>query len=319
MPAPHGLPCDNLRGSAKQSPNTVGQYCGRFAPTPSGPLHLGSMFTALASFLQARSNQGQWLLRIDDIDTPRVAAGAADDIKRTLERHALYWDQTEFLQSQGTEAYEQALQQLDANGRLYPCSCSRKDLASLHRNNSEPAVYPGTCRNANRSRKQPHALRMCTENVAVKACDLLQGPQHWDIERECGDFIVLRRDGIVSYHLATVIDDWLSGVSEVLRGVDLLESTPLQIHLQRLLGLTSPSYLHVPVIANRQGIKLSKQNLAEAVDDSNPSITLVQLLTLLKQRPPEELHSAPPEEILAWAVQNWDVSKLAGVRMIETP
>jgi len=276
------------------------------------------MFTALASFLQAKSNHGQWLLRIDDIDTPRVAAGAADAIKHTLERHALYWDQTEFLQSQGAEAYEKALQQLDTAGRLYPCSCSRKALAELPRPNSEPTVYPGTCRNARRSRSQPHALRVSTGNAAVKALDLLQGPQRWDIERESGDFIVLRRDGIVSYHLATVIDDWRAGVSEVLRGVDLLESTPLQMHLQCLLGLTSPGYLHVPVIADRQGVKLSKQNLAEAVDDSNPSSTLIQLLTLLKQSPPEELRGAPPEETLAWAVQNWDVSKLAGLKMIET-
>ena len=318
MPAPYGLPCDDLRDDAKLSPSPVGQYCGRFAPTPSGPLHLGSMFTALASFLQAKSNQGLWLLRIDDIDTPRVAAEASDSIKRTLERHALYWDKTEFQQSRGAEAYQEALQQLDADGWLYRCSCSRKDLAALPRANSEPAVYPGTCRNAHLGRGQPHALRVFTGNAIVNAYDSLQGPQHWDIERECGDFIVLRRDGIVSYHLATVIDDWRSGVSEVSRGIDLLESTPLQMHLQDLLGLTSPSYLHVPVIANRQGIKLSKQNLAEAVDESNPSSSLIQLLTLLKQSPPEELHGAHPEQILAWAIQNWDVFKLAGVKMIET-
>ncbi len=276
------------------------------------------MFTALASFLQARSKQGQWLLRIDDIDTPRVAAGATDAIMRVLERHGLYWDRAAVTQSSGTEAYRDALQQLDAAGWLYPCSCSRKTLAALPRPYAESTAYPGTCRNARRSRRQAHALRTRTGDAIINALDLLQGPQRWDIGREHGDFIVLRRDGVVSYHLATVVDDWRLGITEVLRGFDLLESTPLQIHLQSLLGLASPGYLHVPVIADRQGVKLSKQNLAEAVDELNPSATLCKLLALLKQAPPKELQEATAEEILAWAVPNWDVSKLAGTTVIGT-
>ena len=177
------------------------------------------MFTALASFLQARSKQGQWLLRIDDIDTPRVAAGATDAIMRVLERYALYWDRAAVTQSSGTEAYRDALERLDAAGWLYPCSCSRKTLAALPRPYAESTAYPGTCRNARRSRRQPHALRARTGDAIINALDLLQGPQRWDIGREHGDFIVLRRDGIVSYHLATVVDDWRLGISEVLRGL----------------------------------------------------------------------------------------------------
>lgn len=277
------------------------------------------MFTALAGFLQAKSKHGQWLLRIDDIDTPRVAAGAADAIRRTLERYGLHWDQAEFIQSKHLEPYHQALGKLESLGMLYPCTCSRKSLATLHDPDMQSAAYPGICRNARRSRRQTHALRVLTTNARINITDLLQGPQSWDIEQNPGDFIVQRRDGIFSYHLATVIDDWRSAVSEVLRGFDLLNSTPLQIHLQTLLGLPTPDYLHVPILADRQGVKLSKQNLAEAVDDAKPSATLFLLLTYLNQSPPKALQGATAEEILAWAVQNWDVSKLAGMKTIEIP
>lgn len=291
-------------------------YRGRFAPSPTGPLHLGSMFAALASFLQAKSWRGQWLLRIDDIDAPRVAVGAADSIRRTLERYSLYWDETVVMQSSGTTAYKEAWERLEGLGYLYPCYCSRKSLAALPRTNQQRIVYPGLCRTVNRSRKQAHALRVITQNAIITTDDNLQGRQTWDIEKEFGDFVIVRRDRIISYHLATVVDDWRSGITEVLRGFDLLESTPLQIHLQNLLGLTRPEYLHVPVIVDRHGIKLSKQNLAKAVDPLNPSTTLFKLLTLLKQSPPGELLEAPPEEILTWAVPNWDVAKLSGLTEI---
>jgi len=298
-------------------PKSEEKYRGRFAPSPTGLLHLGSLCTALAGFLQAKSRQGQWLLRLDDADAPRMAPGAGDAIKRTLERFALHWDGPVVLQSQEAEAYQAALAQLDAAGHLYPCTCSRKMLAALPRGPSESAPYPGICRGAGRERRQPHALRIIAGDGVIILQDKLQGTQHWDLAREFGDFIVFRRDQIVAYHLATVVDDARAGVTEVLRGYDLLASTPLQIHLQKLLGLPTPDYRHVPVIVDRQGVKLSKQNLAEAVDAKNPSPILFALLRLLGQSPPAELGGASPEEILAWAVACWDASRLSGTVLTE--
>ena len=274
------------------------------------------MFTALASFLQARFRQGQWLLRIDDVDTPRVMGGATDAIKRTLENYALFWDGEIVMQSRKSDEYHSALRMLDASGILYPCNCSRQTLRAMARRLGETSPYPGTCHTARISRRQAHALRVVTKGASITVDDQLQGSRWFDIEREFGDFVVLRRDGIISYHLATVIDDWQAGVTEVLRGVDLLESTPLQMHLQNLLGLPGHTYSHVPIVTDQHGIKLSKQNLAEAVDGKNASATLFLLLDLLKQSPPLALKGAPPNEILAWAVPNWDISKLSGVSVL---
>lgn len=295
----------NLRG--------LQRYRGRFAPSPTGPLHLGSLYTALAGFLQAKSNQGEWLLRVDDADLPRVTPGATDCILRALERFGLTWDGSVVLQSHKLEAYQAALRQLDDAGWLYACTCSRKTLSALPRRSlTGNAPYPGTCRFASHEPNQAHALRVVTEGSLVSFEDKLQGPQQWDIAEEFGDFIVFRRDGIVAYHLATVIDDWQAGVTEVLRGCDLLESTPLQIHLQQLLGLPTPVYRHIPIIVDCHGIKLSKQNLAMPVTEGNPSRILSLLLGMLGLSPPEELRNAPPAEIIAWAVTAWDISRLSG-------
>ncbi len=293
------------------------KYRGRFAPSPTGPLHLGSLYTALAGFLQAKSRGGEWLLRIDDADTPRVTRGAADSIRRTLERFALHWDGPVAYQSHATDAYRTALERLDKARLLYPCVCSRKTLAALPRTASEPAIYPGTCRHAGHSRRFAHALRVAVGEAVIDLEDKSQGLRRWELGREFGDFIVFRRDQIFAYHLATVVDDAEAAVTEVLRGCDLLESTPLQIHLQNLLGLTTPDYLHIPVIVDRLGIKLSKQNLAEAVDEHNPSAILRLLLPLLGLPPPNELGDAPPAELLAWAVAHWDVSRLSGTAIAE--
>jgi glutamyl-Q tRNA(Asp) synthetase len=293
------------------------KYRGRFAPSPTGPLHLGSLCTALAGFVQAKSLGGEWLLRLDDADTPRVAPGAGDGIQRTLERFALHWDGQVVLQSQEAPAYQAALEQLDAAGLLYACTCSRKTLAALPRPSADAAIYHGLCRNASNGRNRAHALRVIVADAVIQFDDKQQGPQRWDLACEFGDFIVFRRDGFVAYHLATVVDDARAGVTEVLRGHDLLASTPLQIHLQQLLGLPTPDYRHVPVIVNREGAKLSKQNLADAVDARDPSATLFTLLELLGQAPPAELCKAPPEAILTWAVAHWEVSRLAGVERVE--
>lgn len=291
-------------------------YCGRFAPSPTGPLHLGSLYTALAGYLRAKSRQGQWLLRIDDADIPRNAPGAIDSIKRTLDVFALRWDGNIVYQSHEFEAYQGALDRLDEQGLIFPCTCSRKTLSTRH-SSSARGIYPGTCRDARRSRLEPHALRVRIEDGSVEFKDLLQGLQSSNLADEVGDFIVYRRDRIFAYHLATVVDDWRSGVTEVLRGYDLLDSTPPQIYLQRLLGLPTPEYLHIPVIVDRAGIKLSKQNLAQAVDERRPSPILLTLLRLLGQSPPVELTGASPEEILDWAIPRFDISGLFGASVTE--
>jgi len=293
------------------------KYRGRFAPSPTGPLHLGSLYTALASFLQAKSCKGEWLLRIDDADGPRVAHGASDAILRTLERHGLAWDGPVVFQSREMEVYRSALRRLEQAGYLYPCICSRRILSALPRSPSGRIVYPSTCRFASPDTRQPYALRIVTDNAQVFFNDLIQGSQAWDIGKAFGDFIVFRRDGIFAYHLATVIDDFQAGITEVLRGVDLLDSTPLQIHLQHLLGLPTPNYRHIPIIVDSQGIKLSKQNLAKPIDGYDPSATLFSLLGLLGQSPPQEFENAPPAEILAWAIPAWDISRLSGTQIAE--
>lgn len=297
-----------MSSSSRPNPAQISpRYRGRFAPSPTGPLHLGSLYTALASFLEARSRQGEWLLRIDDIDTPRVVPGAADGILRTLEYFRLHWDGPVIWQSTRLDAYRQALATLMDKGLTYPCLCTRKQLTHLV---GETAVYPGYCRHAHHSPNEAHALRLRAEGQIIGVTDQLQGEYRQDFSREIGDFVLRRRDGIHTYHLATVVDDAQTGVTEVLRGLDLLDSTPRQILLQRLLGLPTPAYLHIPLVVDRAGIKLSKQMGATAVDHGHPSATLHQLLILLRQNPPNDLSTAPLEEVLAWAIAHWDVYKL---------
>lgn len=293
------------------------KYRGRFAPSPTGPLHLGSLYTALASFLQAKSQQGEWHLRIDDVDPFRTVADSADRILRTLEAFGLHWDGPILYQSERFEAYRAALERLDNQKRLYACTCSRKDLASLSHGNTEASIYPGFCRNKNeKPLTDSHALRVITDNSPVTFEDTLQGILTQDLAKEVGDFIVLRRDRVYAYHLATVLDDSEQGITEVVRGVDLLDSTPRQIYLQQLLGLPTPIYAHVPVLLDQTGLKLSKQTFADPVDEQNPSVTLVGLLALLKQNPPRDLQMAKTEEVYDWAIRNWAISRLSDLRAI---
>ncbi|HYE37930.1 tRNA glutamyl-Q(34) synthetase GluQRS [Methylocaldum sp.] len=292
------------------------KYRGRFAPSPTGPLHLGSLYTALASFLQAKSQQGEWCLRIDDLDPFRTVPASTDSILHTLEAFGLHWDGSVLRQSERFDAYRSALDLLDTQKLLYACICSRKDLAALSDGNAETSIYPGFCRNKKTRLTDPHALRVITEDSSIAFEDLLQGPLAQDLEKEIGDFIVLRRDRVYAYHLATVLDDYEQGITEVVRGVDLLDSTPRQIYLQRLLGLPTPIYAHVPVLLDQTGLKLSKQTYADPVDGQNPSFTLVGLLTLLNQNPPQDLQSATTEEVLDWAIRSWDISRLSALRAI---
>lgn len=280
-------------------------YRGRFAPSPTGPLHLGSLFTALASYLQARAHGGAWLIRIDDVDCARAVPGAADAILTTLERFALFWDGAVVYQTQRTANYQTAIEHLSDQGRLYACTCTRKSLVQWPR-------YPGLCRGRRNTAAMPHALRLITQGEVVTVLDRLQGTYRQDFDREVGDFIVRRSDGIHAYHLATVVDDAEAGITEVVRGVDLLESTPRQVLLQRALNLQTPAYLHVPVLVDKAGIKLSKQTGAAPVDIGNPGKVLYSLLPLLGLTPPTELSNAPADVILNWAVAGWGQRRLLG-------
>lgn len=281
-------------------------YIGRFAPTPSGPLHFGSLIAALASFLDARAAGGRWLLRIEDLDPPRCMPGTADTILRQLEAHGLEWDGEVVYQSARTEDYREALEELRRLGLAYPCTCSRTEIrAQSTRMGAEGPIYPGTCRGRHPIPGRQHAMRLDTRGVVIQFEDRLHGLVRQDIGQELGDFVIWRVEDIASYHLAVVVDDAWQGVTDVVRGFDLIDSTPRQILLQRLLGLPTPRYLHLPLALAPNGQKLSKQNLAPALALETSARELVRALGFLGQTPDEQLTEARPEEILAWAVRHW--------------
>jgi glutamyl-Q tRNA(Asp) synthetase len=282
-------------------------YIGRFAPSPTGPLHLGSIYTALASFLQARSQQGLWLLRIDDLDTPRNIKGSADSILKTLDAFGLHWDNSVVYQSQTLDVYHEILDQLVKHKLIYPCTCSRRTLT---------AIYSGVCRDKQTLPNSPYSLRIKTDNRIISFKDELQGFISHNLAEQHGDFILKRKDQVIAYQFAVVIDDDKQGINHVVRGVDLLDSTPRQIYLQQILGLVTPDYMHIPVIIDEQGYKLSKQTRATAVDLKKPHAVIFELLALLKQNPPSELQHAPSTELLNWAVEHWNPAMLINLRAI---
>lgn len=282
-------------------------YRGRFAPTPSGPLHLGSLLTALASFLDARAHLGQWLVRIDDVDPYRARRGADDRILFSLEALGLGWDGPVVRQSQRLERYRNAIATLAERGLIYGCICSRKTLADP----SNPGIYPGTCR------KRPpvaqpdgQALRLLVPDKTILFEDRVQGPVVQNLAREVGDFILFRRDQAFAYHLATAVDDADQGITDIVRGHDLLESTPRQIHLQNLLALPTPRYAHAPILVDASGRKLSKRTLAPEAETRYPGKILCQLLRWLRLDPPDALMQSPPVEILDWAIPRWRLAAL---------
>jgi glutamyl-Q tRNA(Asp) synthetase len=288
-------------------------YIGRFAPSPTGPLHLGSLFTALASYVHARHHQGKWLLRIDDLDTPRNRNGSATAILKCLETFGLHWDSSVYYQSQHLDDYHYFLEKLTQNQLTYRCNCSRKSLVEMfpgdtpeNKNN----IYPGICRNKSIPSDTPHAIRLKTEPCNLSFQDELQGLISHNLAEQHGDFILKRKDGIIAYQFAVVVDDYLHDANHIVRGCDLLEETPKQIHLQQILGFPIPAYMHVPVIVDQHGYKLSKQTLATAVDTRSPNKTLFDLLVLLKQNPPDKLNGAKVIELLDWAITNWRADTL---------
>lgn len=286
------------------------RYRGRFAPTPSGPLHAGSMLTALASFLQARAAGGTWLLRIDDLDQARCRPEHCDTILRQLEAHGLLWDETPRRQSAHIEEYEAAFEQLLARQPLYACGCTRAQLAQTSIAAIDGAVYAGTCRGQSKN-LLGKAVRLAVADISLQFEDACQGLLVRALAQEVGDFIVRRADGQISYQLACVVDEQAQGITEVVRGADLIGSSFRQRYLQQLLDLRQPAYLHVPVLLDQYGRKLSKQNHAESVDRRSVSENLLAGLTALGQQPPASLQGAAAAEILQWACTAWDIPRLA--------
>ena len=308
-------------------------YRGRFAPSPTGSLHFGSLVAAVGSYLDAKYHHGTWLVRMEDLDTPRCVPMAADNVLRTLEAFGLHSDEPVLYQSQRTAAYEETLRSLQTSGAVYPCCCSRKEIADSALHGIEGLVYPGTCRDGIPVGRVVRAWRVRIINLArhslaggndeihdiagtVTFDDALQGRITQNLENEIGDFVVKRADGLFAYQLAVVLDDAKQGITHVVRGADLLASTPRQIHLQRLLGLITPAYLHLPVALNDTGEKLSKQTLAAPVDASNTVATLLSVLEFLQQQPPAELADYDVSTVLDWAILNWDATKLIGIQTL---
>ncbi|MDB3967151.1 tRNA glutamyl-Q(34) synthetase GluQRS [Porticoccaceae bacterium] len=272
----------------------------RFAPSPTGPLHFGSLVTALASFLDARQRLGQWLVRIEDLDPPREVAGASDQILRQLESHGLCWDGTVLYQSTRLEAYAAALESLLASELVYHCRCNRQRIQSLG------GIYDGHCSELQLP-SNDCAARLRVNDTRLSFNDQIIGQYQQNLKTELGDFVVRRRDGLFSYQLAVVVDDEFQAISHIMRGADLLESTPRQIYLQQCLGYKTPDYAHLPLALNAQGQKLSKQNQALELPEGNESEHLWAALHWLQQSPPEQLQRQSVAKILAWGIEHWAV------------
>lgn len=291
---------------------------GRFAPTPSGPLHFGSVLAALAGFLDARAAGGEWCVRIDDVDTPRNVPGAADAILRTLERLGLSWDGEILYQSRRAEAYREAFERLRKVGALYPCACSRKTIGEGRgRGVDNTPVYPGTCRTRPPVDGARVAWRFAVPLGRLGFTDRVQGKVEHDLARDLGDFVVRRADGFPAYPLAVAVDDAFQGITDAVRGSDLLGSVTRQILVCRALGLPEPTWAHIPVAVDNRGDKLAKQTGARGVDDLPPGRVLFEALGFLGQGPPKDLAGAPPAEVLAWALPAWDLSRVPGAAGIQ--
>jgi glutamyl-Q tRNA(Asp) synthetase len=283
---------------------------GRFAPSPTGPLHVGSLVAALGSYVMAKREGGLWLLRVEDLDTPRVVPGMADDILRTLEILGFRWDGEILHQSRRTEVYQEALDRLLRKGAAYPCGCSRAEIARVasapHPGEEGPA-YPGICRNGLPHGKKARAIRVRAGDEAISFHDGVMGIVNRILSASGGDFVVKRADGPFAYQLAVVVDDAESGVNQVVRGADLLSSTPRQIHLQQLFGYSTPCYYHLPLVTGPGGSKLSKRDnavsLASGRDlEREGGLLLFDALLFLGQVPPSSLRGAACGEVLSWAV-----------------
>lgn len=315
-------------------------YIGRFAPSPTGPLHFGSLIAAVASYCDAKNNIGKWLVRMEDLDKPREMAGAADTILRQLEAFGFEWDGDIVYQSQRTALYEHALEKLKQHSVIYPCTCSRKEIAdSAISSGIEGAIYPQTCyqkwlKNSTRenyasvtvkvipilpkclSTKSNVTTRMdigsqrihLEDAIKIEFFDVVQEQVSQHLASDIGDFVLKRADGLFAYQLAVIVDDAAQHISHIVRGADLLASTPRQIYLQQLLGFSTPSYAHVPVAVNAAGEKLSKQTLAKAIDAHFAAQLIADALQFLGQKPPGDLAQNTLPDIWQWAIKNWQIS-----------
>ena len=286
-------------------------YIGRFAPSPTGPLHFGSLVAAVASYCDARKNHGKWLLRMEDLDRPRTVQGAADTILQQLESFGFEWDGPIVFQSQRDSFYNEALETLNAKQLIYPCTCTRKEIADSSTNiGIEGVIYPGTCLQQPIKPDAPIAWRIKTDSIKISFKDAIQGELSQNLQSDIGDFILKRADGLFAYQLAVVVDDAAQGITNIVRGADLLDSTPRQIYLQKQLNYLQPQYAHIPVASNAAGEKLSKQTLAAPLDTFKTSIQLIQALHFLGHTPPASLVHEDKHIIWQWAFNNWQLSKI---------
>ena len=287
---------------------------GRFAPSPTGPLHIGSLIGAVASYVDARARHGQWLLRIEDIDPPREVIGASDAIQHCLRAHSLDWDGEILWQSQRYHAYQQALEQLLDQGNAFYCTCTRSSLLA------NKGIYPGHCRGCRSTPQQSYTVRVAVSNQLIAFEDAIQGRYQQQLQSDVGDFVILRRDKFFAYQLAVVVDDAFQGITHIVRGSDLVDSTPRQIYLQQLLGLATPDYAHFPVINNVEGQKLSKQTHARAVDPQRAVDNLLYALRFLRQPLPGSAQARHPQDILEYAIEHWQIQAIPGcLAMVELP
>jgi len=294
-------------------------YRGRFAPSPTGPLHFGSLVAALGSWLEARTHEGEWLLRIEDLDRPREQPGAVAAILKTLEACGLEWDGEPVFQSRRTARYALALKRLESLGSVFPCACSRREIADSTLQAGDEAVYPGTCRKGMPTGRSARSLRACVTDSVIAFDDRVQGRISQSLARDVGDFVIKRAGGFFAYQLAVVVDDGEQGITHVVRGADLLDSTPRQIYLQQLLDYPAPQYAHLPVAVTPTGEKLSKQTLATPIDLERIPVTLMSALAFLGQQVPKALGFATSSEILAWARAHWQLAKVQKSRTGEIP
>ena len=289
---------------------TQASYVGRFAPSPTGPLHFGSLLAALASFLDARANGGSWLMRVEDLDPPREPAGCAELILDQLQNLGMHWDGDVLYQSSRLGAYEAALEQLRDAGLCYPCDCTRGQIRAMGN------VYDGSCRDRSCPPNKPYAIRLITDDSELGFEDAIQGKFSQQLATDVGDFVLLRKDELFAYQLAVVVDDQFQNITHVVRGWDLLDSTPRQIYLQQQLGFNRLHYAHIPIIVDEQGQKLSKQAFAPSIETSKASQAIFLALQLLGQAPPSDIEKESPDVLLQWAILHWDIQSVPKVASI---
>ncbi len=302
------------------SPSTAASpaYRGRFAPSPTGPLHFGSLVTAVGSYLDAKSHKGIWLVRMEDIDQQRNVPGAADAILHTLKALGMSWDETVLYQGTRTDAYQAALAKLKKRKLVYPCACSRREIADSAVSGIDGPVYTGTCRKGLLAGRATRAERVLTEGALIEFKDAIQGRVAHNLERQIGDFVLKRADGPYAYQLAVVVDDAMQGITDVVRGADLLDSTLRQIYLQQLLGFATPRYAHLPVAVNVVGEKLSKQTLAAPIDPASPVPVLNAALIFLGQ---DSVDCSPQDTKTFWkqAIAGWRMARVPQMRASLAP